>query len=196
MAQPGGFFVLQRHELLRFIRNIMLMKKIISAVLITVALCSTSEAQVRVGPFLGYGQNLGLWGLGAYTELVFNDRLTVSPNFTQYFPKDLDNTPKRTVWELNANLNYYVINGEVGYLYGLAGLNFTHIKVRTRTVLTDEVDSEGNVGLNAGIGSMVRITDTLFPFAEAKYTVGGYSQLTLIFGVKFQLGDGTLEDDY
>lgn len=173
-----------------------LMRKTISAIFLILALATFSEAQVRVGPFLGYGEGLGLWGLGAYTELVFNERVSVSPNFTQYFPENLDNAPRRTVWEVNGNLNYYLIRGEIGYLYGLAGLNYTNIKVRTRTPLTDEVDTEGNVGLNLGLGSMVRINDSLFPFVEGKYTAGGYSQLTLIFGVKFQLGDGTLEEDY
>lgn len=174
------------------------MKKIISAILLTLSLFTASEAQVRVGPFLGYGERLGLWGLGAYTELVFTDRISVSPNFTQYFPKDLDNAPRRTAWEVNANLNYYVIRGDVGYLYGIAGLNYTNLKVRTTTLaLTEEVDNSGNLGLNLGLGTMARVTDRLFPFAESKYTAGGYSQLTLIFGVKFQLGEGTtLEDDY
>jgi hypothetical protein len=173
------------------------MKKVISLVLFSLALGAASQAQVRVGPFLGYGEGLRLWGLGAYTELIFNDRLTVSPNFTQYFPENLDNVPRMTAWEVNANLNYYVIRGEVGYLYGFAGLNYTHIKVRTRTALADEVDNNGNIGLNVGLGSMVRVTDVLFPFAEGRYTAGGYSQATLIFGVKFQLGDGTtLQDDY
>jgi outer membrane immunogenic protein len=174
------------------------MRKIIFTIFLTVSIATASDAQVRVGPFLGYGERLGLWGLGAYTELVFNDRISVSPNFTQYFPKDLDNAPRRTAWEVNANLNYYVIRGEVGYLYGIAGLNYTNLKVRTTTLaLTEEVDNSGNAGLNLGLGTMVRVTDRLFPFAESKYAVGGYSQLTLIFGVKFQLGEGTtLEDDY
>jgi hypothetical protein len=47
-----------------------------------------------------------------------------------------------------------------------------------------------------GLGTMVRINDLLIPFAEGKYTVGGYSQPTLIIGVKFQLGDKALKDDY
>jgi hypothetical protein len=165
--------------------------------LFTLLIISSSpiSAQVRVAPFLGYGQELGLWGLGAHSEILLNDRMSVSAVFTQYFPEDLDNIPRRNVWELNGNFNYYVIRGDVGYLYGLTGLNYTHFKVRTMTTVNEVVEKDGNIGLNLGLGTMVRINDLLFPFVEGKYTAGGYSQFTLIFGVKFQLGDSTLEDD-
>lgn len=172
------------------------MKKIILTSLALAALSLTASAQVRVGPFLGYGDGLGLWGLGAYTEISFNDRLSVSPIFTQYFPKDLEGIPRRNMWEVNANANYYVIRGDVGYLWGLAGLNYTNIKIRTRTAFTDQVERDGNLGFNVGLGTMFRVNDRLLPFAETKYTAGGYSQWTLIFGVKFALGDNEPDYDY
>ena len=170
--------------------------KFIFTVFITGLISTVAVGQVRVGPFLAYGAELGLWGLGAHSEMLLSDKVTVSAVFTQYFPEDFDDIPRRTVWELNANMNYYVIGGDVGYLYGLAGVNFTHFKVKTRTALTEVVEKDLNAGLNVGIGTMVRISDVILPFAEGKYTVGGYSQLSFLFGVKFQLGDGTLEDDY
>lgn len=172
------------------------MKKILFTTLLTLAITVASHAQVRIGPFLGYGDGLGLWGLGAYSEIAFNEKVSVSPIFTQYFPEDLDGVPRRSVWELNTNVNYYVIRGDVAYLYGLAGLNYTNIKIRTRTALIDAVEHDGNFGVNLGAGTMFRVNDVLLPFAEGKYTAGGYSQWTLIFGVKFQLGAPTLQDDY
>ena len=172
------------------------MKKIICTLFITSLIATASLSQVRVGPFLAYGDRLGLWGLGAYSEILLNDRVSISPVFTQYFPENFDNIPRKTVWEVNGNVNYYVIRGEVGYLYGLAGLNFTNIKIRTTTATTDEVENDGNLGVNFGLGTMVRINDLILPFAEGKYTAGGYSQFSLIFGVKFHLGDGSLEEDY
>jgi outer membrane immunogenic protein len=173
-----------------------LMKKIIFTLLLSFAIAIGSDAQVRVGPFLGYGDGLGLWGIGAYSEIVLNERVSISPVFTQYFPKTLDNRPRKSMWEVNANLNYYVITGEVGYLYGLTGLNYTNIKIRDNMGLTDEPENDGNLGLNLGLGTMVRVNEMILPFVEGKYTVGGYSQLAVIFGVKFQLGDRTLDEDY
>ena len=170
------------------------MKKILTIITLVV-ISSAAAAQVRIGPYLGYGHQLSLWGLGAHAEILLNERVSISAVFTQYFPEDLDNIPRRNAWEVNTNLNYYVIDGEVGYLYGLAGLNYTHFKTRTTTAFSEEVDQDGNIGLNMGLGTMVRINDFLLPFVEAKYTAGGYSQLTLNFGVKFQLGEATLEDD-
>lgn len=172
------------------------MRKVIFTFLFFVVVSSASNAQVRVGPFLGYGDELGLWGLGAYTEIAFSEKLSFSPIFTQYFPKSIDNIPRRSVWELNTNLNYYLLRGDAVYLYGLTGLNFTQIKTRTRTATMEDIDKDGNFGVNLGLGTMIRVNDLLLPFAEAKYTAGGYSQFTLIFGVKFQLGGRTLEDDY
>ena len=172
------------------------MKKLILAMMAFLALSLAAHSQVRVGPFLGYGDGPGLWGIGAYTEIGVNDRVSISPIFTQYFPKDLDGVPRRNMWELNANANYYVFNGDIGYLYGLAGVNYTNIKIRTRTAFVDDVERDGNLGFNIGLGTMFRITDLLLPFAETKYTIGGYSQWTLIFGVKFALGDNEPEYDY
>jgi len=165
------------------------MRKLIFTTLSLLLLLTSADAQVRVGPYLGYGDELGLWGLGAYAEVAASEKVGVSANFTQYFPKNLDNIPRRTVWELNTNVNYYVIRGHTGYLYGLAGVNYTNIRIRTRTALTNEVETDGNIGLNVGAGTMVRINDLLLPFVEAKYTAGGYSQFGLLIGVKFQLGD-------
>lgn len=172
------------------------MRKLFFTLLLPLLLSTSTLAQVRVGPFLAYGKQLDLWGLGAYSEILVNERLSISPVFTHFFPEDLDNTPRRTVWELNGNINYYVIRGEIGYLYGLAGLNYTHFKIRTKTALTDIVEKDGNVGLNMGLGTMVRVNDLFLPFVEGKYTAGGYSQFSLNFGVRFQLGDGTINDDY
>lgn len=172
------------------------MKRKIFTLIIPLLMSTAAIAQVRVGPFLGYGNELGLWGLGAYSEISLNEKVAISAVFTQYFPENFDNIPRRTVWELNSNVHYYVIRGDVGFLYGLAGLNYTNFRIRTRTATTDVVDKDGNFGLNVGAGTMVRINDLILPFAEAKYTAGGYSQLTLIFGVKFQLGDRSLDDDY
>ena len=170
--------------------------KVLILTLLTSVICAAASAQVRVGPFLAYGNGLGLWGLGAYSEITLNEKLSVSPIFTQYFPEDLEGIPRRTVWELNLNANYYLVRGEVGYLYGLAGLNYTNIRIRTRTALRDEVEQDPNFGLNVGLGTMFRVNDLILPFAEGKYTVGGYSQWSVIFGVKFQLGDEELEEDY
>jgi hypothetical protein len=172
------------------------MKIYILTILASLLLSIAAEAQVRVGPFLGYGNGLGLWGLGAYSEVVFSDKASINAVFTQYFPKNLEGIPRRTVWEVNLNGNYYLVSGGVGYLYGLGGFNYTNIKIRTRTALTEEVEQDPNFGLNLGLGTMFRINDLILPFAEGKYTVGGYSQWSVIFGVRFQLGDEDLEDDY
>jgi outer membrane protein X len=172
------------------------MRRIIFTAVFSFAFLVAAEAQVRVAPYLGYGDQLGLWGLGVYAEMVASEKVSISSNFTQYFPKNLENIPRRNVWEVNANVNYYLIRGDVAYLYGLAGANYTNIRIRTRTAYTENVENDGNLGLNVGLGTMVRINDLLLPFVEAKYTAGGYSQLGVLIGVKFQLGEDTLDDDY
>ncbi len=46
------------------------MKKIIFTLFISLVISAASQAQVRVGPFLAYGEGLGLWGLGVHTEVL------------------------------------------------------------------------------------------------------------------------------
>lgn len=172
------------------------MKTTILTSLILFFVATTSLAQIRLAPFLGYGEGLNRWGIGAYAEIALNDRVSISPAFTQYFPKNFDSNPRRSGWELNGDVNYYVINGDIGYLYALAGLNYTNVRTRTSTPANDIIDNDGNFGFNFGIGSMAHVTDLIYPFAEAKYTAGGYSQATLIFGVKFELGKRGIDYDY
>jgi len=172
------------------------MRRTIFTLILLYSAVTASLAQVRVAPFLAYGEGINLWGIGAYAEVLFNDRVSFSPQFTLYFPENFDNNPRHSGWELNANMNYYVIRGDIGYLYGLEGLNFTTIRTRISTPVEDDVDNDGNLGFNFGIGTMVRVNDYLLPFVEGKYTAGSYSQATLIFGVKFQVGSGDLDYDY
>ena len=172
------------------------MKKILITLLIVFTAGSASWAQFRVGPYLAYGEGLNRWGIGVYTEVAFNDRVSIAPTFTQYFPENFDNNPRVSGWELNGNVNYYVITREVGYLYGLAGLNYTNIRTRISVPGDEEIDRDGNVGFNFGIGTMFNINDFLYPFAEGKYTAGGFSQANLLFGVKFQLGRRSIAYDY
>lgn len=172
------------------------MKKVYITFILSCLLSPALLAQVRLGPFLAYGEESGLWGLGAYPEILLNEKLSLSPVFVQYFPKRLDNSPRRSMWEINANANYYFIHGEVGFLYGLAGLNFTRITDKNKSALLEDNESDENVGVNIGLGTMVRINDLLLPFVEAKYTAGGYSQLSVMFGLKFELENRQIEEDF
>jgi outer membrane immunogenic protein len=196
LFKKAGVSFFHRHEVLRYMQKHMLMKTRIFTIAILISVATVASAQVRVGPYLGYGEELNRWGIGALAEVMLSERVAVSPNFTVYFPKNFDNNPRRSGWELNANMNYYVVNGDVGYLYGLAGLNYTTVRTRTSTPTADVVDNDGNLGFNFGIGTMVGVNDFFYPFAEAKYTAGGYSQISLFFGIKFQLGGGSLDYDY
>ena len=173
------------------------MKTTISTLVILFAVTTASLAQVRLAPFLGYGEGLNCWGIGAYAEIVIDNRLSFSPYFTQYFPESLNDNPRLSGWELNGNVNYYVINGDAVSLYGLAGLNYTNVRTRISTPAADDlVDNDGNFGFNFGIGTMVNIKNYLYPFVEGKYTAGEYSQAGLILGVKFQLGKRQIDYDY
>jgi hypothetical protein len=172
------------------------MKKVYVTFMVFFLFAPALLAQVRLGPFLAYGDKSGLWGLGIYPEFMVNERFSISPVFTQYFPKRLDNAPRRTMWEIDANANYYLAQGEVGFLYGLAGLNFTRTTLKNSPSTFDDNKSDENVGVNVGLGTMARINDLLLPFAEAKFTAGGYSQFSVKFGLKFELGDRDIEEDY
>ncbi|MBV6644076.1 MAG: outer membrane beta-barrel protein [Cyclobacteriaceae bacterium] len=157
------------------------MKKLtlLLATFVVVILMSTSaNAQSRVGAGLAYGNEIESAGIGVNGEFFATDKLSISPSFIFYFPKnDVD------YWEINGNVNYYFTDGAAA-VYGLAGLNLSRISVDLGP-FGDASDSE--LGVNLGIGSNFDIGSSILPFAEAKYVISDADQLSLLAGVRFSL---------
>ena len=153
------------------------MKKlgVVLAFMVCMMAAVDSSAQ-KIGVMLGYGTEVEELGIGVNGEFNINDKVSISPSFIYWFPKD-----PLSWWEFNANANYYFTTAGSADFYGLAGINLFGFNV-------EGGDGESEVGLNLGAGVNFNIGKNWEPFTELKFVIGDADQLGLFFGAKFKLG--------
>src|SRR5690606_37520367 len=88
---------------------------------------SSAQVDTRIGGMLAYGTEIKNLGIGVNAEFGVMEKLSISPSFIYYLPKD-ESGIKINWFEFNGNANYYFMQGNTD-VYGLAGLNYTSIKI-------------------------------------------------------------------
>lgn len=162
------------------------MKKTILSFVVFLMCLGFAKSQ-SVGLMLGYGSKIENIGLGANAEFELSEKLKIAPGFLYYFTDDHEFV-KTNLWELNGNLNYYFIDSNEIGVYGLGGLNYTHVSVKTDIPFGGNYsDSSGKIGVNLGAGLNYHITERLSPFAELKFVISNYDQLVAMIGMKYKL---------
>jgi outer membrane immunogenic protein len=146
-----------------------------------------SQEETRIGGFLAYGTEIENLGIGVNAEFPIIENLTISPSIIYYFPKD-EHGFKVNWFEVNANANYYfVTNDNLGF-YGLAGLNYSSVKVSFDDPFFGSGSaSDGRIGLNLGAGANFELGGNIVPFAEVKYVIIDGGQLVIGAGVRFNI---------
>lgn len=155
------------------------------------ATCFVANAQndTRLGAMVAYGTEIENVGIGVNAEIPVMEDLTISPGFIYYLPKD-ESGVSLNWWEINGNANYYFVKNESLDFYGIAGLNYTHVKFDfDESPFGDSSmeTSDGRFGLNLGAGANFDIGSSITPFAEVKYVIIDGSQLVIGGGVKFNI---------
>lgn len=153
------------------------MKNLLLTLSVIVICSASSFSQKTVGAGLAYGSEIENLGIGVNAEFDLNEQIDIAPSFIYYFKKN-----NFTMWELNGNINYIFSNSGPTF-YGIAGLNITGVKFDGGGFFADSSDSE--LGLNLGIGATFAQSGSVIPFAEAKYVLSNYDQLSLFGGVRF-----------
>ena len=148
---------------------------------------SSAQTDTRLGVMLAYGTEVENLGLGVNAEFPVMEDLTIAPSFVYYFPQGDYFGGDLNWWELNANANYYLVDNENLGFYGLAGLNYSHISFDYDTAFGSVDSSDGEFGLNLGVGANFNLNSNITPFAEARYVIIDGSQLVIAAGVKFDL---------
>lgn len=161
------------------------MKKTILSFIVFLMFLGFAKSQ-SIGLMLGYGSKIEQIGIGANAEFGLTDKLKIAPSFLYYFTEDHDFV-KTNLWELNGNVNYYFIDQNDLGVYGLGGLNYTHISAKANYMGYSHSDSSGKIGLNLGAGLNYNITDRLSPYAELKFVISDYDQLVAMIGMKYKL---------
>lgn len=153
------------------------MKKlgVLVAFIVCMGAAIDSSAQ-KIGVMLGYGTEVEELGLGVNGEFNINSKVSISPSFIYWFVENA------SVWEFNANVNYYFTKAGSADFYGLAGINMFSAKADV-----EGAERFSEVGLNLGAGANFNIGKSWEPFTELKFVIGDADQLGLFFGVKFKL---------
>lgn len=161
------------------------------AALFTVPLCTDANAQfVKAGAGLMYGSEIEQVGLRGDAVYQINDEFRIVGDLGFYFPDktDFGGGDEMTVrwWELNGNVNYIFYSDEEQNLmaYGLGGLNFLNISVKSDIGGSTSTNSDSEVGLNLGAGIEYGL-DFADLFGELKFVVGDADQLNLGAGLRF-----------
>ena len=158
-----------------------------------------AKAQWQAGGGLIFGteiENLGLQLKGVYSldEQVEDSKFDVAGEFSYFFP---DNTTvdfgnfgsienKVTLWALNFNAHYDLLEEENLILYPLAGLNIASITAKSENSQGEDFsDTDTELGLNLGIGAKTMLTDNLAGYGEIKYVISDFDQAVFSAGVLY-----------
>lgn len=154
---------------------------------------TTSYAQQSVKNRLGFflalaSGDIDQVGIGGIGEFKVAKKVTLSPQLLFYFPEEHGNIEYNYL-EINFNANYYFYNKDIFEFYGLGGLNFTrfHAEWDNGPRRDNDGDTDTGIGLNVGGGINFEINRKVVPFSEVRYTFGGYDQLVISGGLKFNL---------
>lgn len=151
-----------------------------------VAQWASAQEDTRVGGLLAYGTEAETLGIGANAEFPIATNLTISPSLIYFFPREEFGVDINW-FEVNGNANYYFIDDDTIGVYGLAGLNYTNVKVSGDTGFGEASVSDGRLGLNLGAGANFLVGGAIIPFAELKYVIIDQGQLVIMGGVKFNI---------
>jgi len=142
------------------------------------------SAHAQLGLAAAYGADTELGAqLSYYRPInVGNvDGVRAGGDLTVYLPTDagggvIDLT--YTYFEINVNGQYAFSESDKMRLYALTGANYAYLAVSGDTGFG--AAGGGDAGLNLGAGA-----DFGMFFGEAKFTLGGFSQLGLLVGLRF-----------
>lgn len=161
---------------------------LVTALIVMFSLNASAQTETKLGGFLAYGTEIENLGIGANAEFPIMEKLTISPAFIFYLPKD-ESGIKINWFEVNANANYYFLVEDNLDIYGIAGLNYSSVKVKYDGSyrLGGFSASDGRFGLNIGGGANFNLNGSITPFAELKYVIIDEGQLVIAGGVKFNI---------
>ncbi|WP_461532233.1 outer membrane beta-barrel protein [Sinomicrobium sp.] len=159
-----------------------------AALLILTCQFAVAQNDTRIGGKLMYGSEIENIGIGVTAEFPVLEKLVIAPDLGFYFPKK-EGGYKLNAFEINGNVNYYFVQEENIGFYGIAGLNYAHLKAKYDgpSGFGGDGDGNGELGFNLGAGANFNVGKNFLPFAEIKYVLGDFDQLVIAAGVKFNL---------
>jgi hypothetical protein len=174
------------------------MKKVILfGVILLLSLSYAQAQQITAGGGLAYGTDISKAGITINGQYFFTEKFAVAPSFIFYFPEKnsysnsgYSTEVKSSVWEFNADVNYYFYKSNIVRFFGEGGLNITTAKSKIKTTGNfnqNQTASDSKAGINLGVGADFKAGDKIIPFVSMKYTVSSFDQLVIRGGIRFLL---------
>ncbi len=133
---------------------------------------TTASAQFKFGGGVTMGTEMGMndegdvkAGFGVNVRGLFDisEKFKVSPGFTYFFPGAPEGVDM-SAWQLNADAQYHFYSNESISIYGIGGLNYSHMKTEFDT--GDAADAIGGlVGDLGDLGDLGGLVDDVFSAA-------------------------------
>jgi outer membrane immunogenic protein len=170
-------------------------KQIFYGAVFLLAISSAYGQQITAGVGLGYGSEVEQAAIVINGQYFFNEKVAAAPSLLFYFPNTqkyaspgISTEVRTSVWEFNADVNYYFYGKDIVKFFGVGGLNITGIKSTVKTTGNfnqKNSASDTEAGINLGIGTDFNIGGNILPFIVLKYTVSDFDQLVIKGGVRF-----------
>ncbi|HOB82798.1 MAG TPA: outer membrane beta-barrel protein [Bacteroidales bacterium] len=180
------------------------MKKLIICLIITTVALEVINAQfTKAGGGLAFSSGFKFHNTGegsgrsgnyaAFVKGIYNisPELSISPSFTAFYPGINDDGNIRTVVSsmmFDINGHYIFRSAGAFSFYGLAGLDILLTSKKDEYEDSDTFkESDNALGLNAGAGISMNLSDRLDLFTEIKYVISKYDQLIINSGILFNI---------
>ena len=149
------------------------MKKMFFMLLLMLGIASSafaqkSESQWNAGVTLGYGTDVSKGFVGVRAMYDIKPAFSLAAGFNYYFKRTLDTVPfevEGKYWDVNLDFHWNVFRGDAYKLYPLIGLTYLHAKASVAGFSV----SDGEAGLNLGLGGQWNFAEQWGVAAEAKY---------------------------
>lgn len=135
---------------------------LMAAMMLMTLAASAQDGKMAVGVNVDYGTANGYnaLGLGAKFQYEFVEKVRGEASFNYFLPKNHFN-----VWDLNVNFHYLVPLGDKANFYPLLGLAYQTARVSVGNYSA----SDGNLGVNGGVGAECFVANNIKLNAEIKY---------------------------
>lgn len=144
---------------------------------------SLAQSKWQFAGAVAHGNKAEAFGLHLRPTYLLFEKLHVAPSVTFYGSSDLTSSDSQRFTEFNADA-FYIVDSEDSLFqpYFLAGLNFSRRRIENE--LLRSINKRTRQGVNIGAGVNLRLLKRFAPFAEARYTIGGFGQFEIMAGLK------------
>jgi len=154
--------------------------KHLASILILLTTLSTGWAQLSIGGGAAYSSEVEKWGVQVRGGYDVNEEWRGLGTFTYYF----DGIEDFSIWEWNADANYFYYEDYNLSAYALGGINGV---VSTLSDPNDSTEVMLELGLNIGTGGHYQLVENLKALLEIKYVISDFDQIVISGGVLFAL---------